>query len=192
MSRRLEDIDLSTILDLPEELMIAIANARLELSTIEAERANIVIERETERATTNRRIRGLEEALGALSTRPDETLSSIELPPPLGTYNDLVGSYLSADRTDLELEHSIMQVVSKDERVRLSASDKSKLYSTFIKGSITKFKASSTIVGLEEISTIKNTFLVLATSPRTPEAHHEYLRSSRLPCSQIRRGRNSH
>jgi hypothetical protein len=49
-----------------------------------------------------------------------------------------------------------MQVISKADRLRLSASDKSKVYSNFIKGSINKFKASSTIVGLDEISTIEN------------------------------------
>jgi hypothetical protein len=158
----LEDFDLSKMLDLPEDLMIAISNARMELSYRDAERElshpreSKRTSIETERASTNRRIRGLEEALGALATRADETLPSVRLPPALGTYSNLAGTYLSADRSELELEHSIMQIVSKDERMRLSACDKSKLYSVFIKGSITKFKATSTIVGLEEISTIEN------------------------------------
>ena len=49
-----------------------------------------------------------------------------------------------------------MQIVSKAERLRLSATDKGKLYSAFAKGSSSKFKASSTTVGLEEVSTIEN------------------------------------
>ena len=40
--------------------------------------------------------------------------------------------------------------------MRLSASDKGKLYAAFIKGSPSKFKVTSSIVGLEEISTIEN------------------------------------
>ena len=150
----LADFDLSAIMDLPDDLMLAITNARVELATREVERANVDVERETERASNNRRIRGLEEALAALATRPEEQLSSLELPAASGTYSDLVGAYLENDRSELELEHSVMQVVSKDERSRLTASDKSKFYSTFIKGSATKFKATSTIVGLEEVSTI--------------------------------------
>jgi hypothetical protein len=156
----LEALDLSALLDLPEDVLAAITNARVEFANLSAERENeaiaIATERETERASTNRRIRGLEDALGALSTRPDEALSSLDLPPAVGTYNDLVGDFLLSERTDIELETSIMLIVSKAERLRLSATDKGKLYATFIKGSLSKFKAASTIVGLEEISTIES------------------------------------
>ena len=156
----LEALDLSALLDLPEDVLAAITNARVQFANLSAERENeaiaIATERETERASTNRRIRGLEDALGALSTRPDEALSSLDLPPAVGTYNDLVGDFLLSERTDIELKTSIMLIVSKAERLRLSATDTGKLYATFIKGSSSKFKAASTIVGLEEISTIKN------------------------------------
>jgi hypothetical protein len=50
-----------------------------------------------------------------------------------------------------------MQVISKADRLCLSASDKSKVYASFIKGVPgEKFKASSTIVGMDEVSTINN------------------------------------
>ena len=77
---------------------------------------------------------------------------------PISNFHDLigVGDFLSTERSEVELEHSSMQVISKSDRLKLSASDKSKLYANFIKGSTNKFKASSTIVGLEEISTIQN------------------------------------
>jgi hypothetical protein len=89
----LEALDLSALLDLPEDVLAAIINARVEFANLSAERENEAIaiateretERETERASTNRRIRGLEDALGALSTRPDEALSSLVLPPAVGT-----------------------------------------------------------------------------------------------------------
>jgi uncharacterized protein YfkK (UPF0435 family) len=73
-----------------------------------------------------------------------------------GTFGDLFGDFLPTERTQIELEHSAMQVISKADRLRLSASDKSKIYSTFIKGTTSKFKAASTIVGLDKISTIEN------------------------------------
>ena len=77
---------------------------------------------------------------------------------PISNFHDLigVGDFLPTERSEVELEHSSMQVISKSDRLKLSASDKSKLYANFIKGSTSKFKASSTIVGLEEISTIEN------------------------------------
>ena len=76
----------------------------------------------------------------------------------ISTYHDLIGvpDFLENERSDVELEHSSMQIISKADRLRLSASDKSKVYANFIKGSTNKFKASSTIVGLDEISTIEN------------------------------------
>jgi hypothetical protein len=47
-----------------------------------------------------------------------------------------------------------MQVISKVERLRLTSSDKNKIYVSFSKGIPSKFKASSTTVGLDEVSTI--------------------------------------
>jgi hypothetical protein len=87
------------------------------------------------------------------------TMAHTTIPPAaVSTFHDLIGvpDFLSHERSEVELEHSSMQVISKADRLRLSASDKSKVYSNFIKGSINKFKASSTIVGLDEISTIEN------------------------------------
>jgi hypothetical protein len=168
----LKAIDLSVLIDLPEDVVQAITDARLEFATIaadreteattaaterESERITLATQLKTERANNNRRIRCLEEALGALSTRPNEHPSVFNLPPATGTYNDLVGDFLFAERSDIELETSIMQIVSKSEHLCLSATtDKGKLYATFVKGSASKFKAASTIVGLEEISTIEN------------------------------------
>ena len=78
--------------------------------------------------------------------------------PIISNFHDLIGvsDFLVRERSEVELEHSSMQVISKSDRLRLSASDKSKLYTNFTKGSTNKFKASSTIVGLEDISTIEN------------------------------------
>jgi hypothetical protein len=67
-----------------------------------------------------------------------------------------INEFLSIERTDVELKHTSMQVISKADRLKLSASDKSKIYASFIKGTTNKFKATSTIVGLDEISTFEN------------------------------------
>ena len=75
---------------------------------------------------------------------------------PTGTVSDLLGEFLTVERTQVELEYGSMQVISKADRLKLSASDKSKIYAAFSKGITSKFKASSTIVGLDEISTIEN------------------------------------
>lgn len=77
-------------------------------------------------------------------------------PSSAGTFSDLLGDFLSVERTQTELEYSSMQVISRADRLKLSASDKSKIYAAFSKGTTSKFKASSTIVGLDEISTIEN------------------------------------
>ncbi len=117
------------------------------------------------------------DAIPSSILRPDAIPSSSDIPPrstftgvvPLptmtptsapvvSTFHDLIGvpDFLSHERSKVELEHSSAQVISKPDRLRLSASDKSKVYANFIKGSTSKFKASSTIVGLDEISTIEN------------------------------------
>ena len=143
------------------ELAAAIAAAQGELIAAEQERIQTNLRLASEQSDSANRIRGLEIALAAL-TRPRDDPDDVystgagPLPPSTGTYADLVGDYLLADRTSAELEHSIVQVVSKAERMRLSPSDKGKLYATFVKGSASKFKATSSIVGLEEISTIEN------------------------------------
>ncbi|KAI2489482.1 hypothetical protein MHU86_25099 [Fragilaria crotonensis] len=82
--------------------------------------------------------------------------SSAPATPFSGAFNDLLGDFLPIERTQVELEYGCMQVISKADRLRLSASEKNKIYTTFIKGIASKFKASSTIVGLDEISTIEN------------------------------------
>ena len=93
-------------------------------------------------------------SFGVQSIDPKPPLSST----PISSFHDLIGvhDFLSHERSEIELEHSSMQVISKSDRLRLNASDKSKVYANFIKGSTNKFKASSTIVGLDEISTIEN------------------------------------
>jgi hypothetical protein len=147
--------------NVPTDLATAIVAAQGELIAAQEDRVQSNLRLATEQANAASRIRGLEVALAALSRPrddPDDVYSTGAgtLPPSTGTYADLVGDYLLTDRTSAELEHSIVQVVSKAERMRLSATDKGKLYATFIKGSTSKFKATSSIVGLEEISTIEN------------------------------------
>ena len=73
------------------------------------------------------------------------------------TFHDLHGDFLPEERTDLELvEHSSMQMISKADRLHLTLSDKNKICVSFSKGTLSKFKASSTMVGLDEVSTINN------------------------------------
>ena len=72
------------------------------------------------------------------------------------TFSELIGDFLPTERTEIELKHSSMQVISRADRDRLSASDKNKIYQVFIKGIVSKFKATSTIVGLDNVSTIDN------------------------------------
>ena len=72
------------------------------------------------------------------------------------TFSELIGDFLPIERTEIELEHSSMQVISRADRDRLNASDKNKIYQAFIKGIPSKFKASSTVVGLDDVSTIDN------------------------------------
>lgn len=90
------------------------------------------------------------------TTSVDPSGTGASSTPLSGTLSDLLGDFLPIERTQVELEYGSMQVISKADRLRLNASDKSKIYTTFIKGIASKFKASSTIVGLDEISTIKN------------------------------------
>ena len=72
------------------------------------------------------------------------------------TFSELIGDFLATERTEIELEHSSMQVISRADRDRLNASDKNKIYQAFIKGIPSKFKATSTVVGLDDVSTIDN------------------------------------
>jgi hypothetical protein len=72
------------------------------------------------------------------------------------TFSELIGDFLPVERTEIELEHSSMQVISRADRDRLSASDKNKVYQAFAKGITSKFKATSTVVGLDDVSTIDN------------------------------------
>jgi hypothetical protein len=72
------------------------------------------------------------------------------------TFSELIGDFLPCERTLIDLELNAMQVISKDERTKLNASDKSKLFFTFSKGIPNKFKAINTIIGLDNTSTIVN------------------------------------
>ena len=72
------------------------------------------------------------------------------------TYSNLIGEFLERERSTIELEHSTLQVISREDRSKLNDSDKGKVYYTFSKGIINKFKASNTIVGLGDVSTISN------------------------------------
>ena len=93
--------------------------------------------------------------LAAIFTPP------ISVAPPTaasfsGTFHDLLGDFLPTERSEVELENASMQVISKADRLRLSAADRNKVYTSFSKGITSKFKASTTIVGLDEVSTIEN------------------------------------
>ncbi len=112
--------------NIPAGLAAAIAAAQNDLIANEQERAQSSLRLATEQTNAANRI---EMALAALSRPrddPDDLYSTGAgpLPPYSGTYADLVGDYLLTDRTSAELEHSIVQVVSKAERMRLSPSDK--------------------------------------------------------------------
>ena len=112
--------------NIPAGLAAAIAAAQNDLIANEQERAQSSLRLATEQTNAANRI---EMALAALSRPrddPDDLYSTGAgpLPPSSGTYADLVGNYLLTDRTSAELEHSIVQVVSKAERMRLSPSDK--------------------------------------------------------------------
>ena len=74
----------------------------------------------------------------------------------VSTFHDLLRDFLPVERTDLELENSSMRAISKADRLRLTSSDKNMFYVSISKGLPSKFKASSTIVGLDEVSTIDN------------------------------------
>ena len=49
-----------------------------------------------------------------------------------------------------------MQIISREDREKLNASEKSKLFFNFLKGIPIKFKGINTIVGLDNVSTIEN------------------------------------
>jgi hypothetical protein len=72
------------------------------------------------------------------------------------TFSELIGEFLPSERTIIDLELNAMQVISKDERIKLGPSDKSKLFFTFSKGVPNKFKAINTIIGQDNASTITN------------------------------------
>jgi hypothetical protein len=119
----LEDFTMADFVaaNVPTDLATAIAAAQGDLIAAEQERVQSNLRLATEQSNAANRIRGLEIALAALSRPredPDDVYSTgaFPLPPSTGTYADLVGDYLLADRTAAELEHSIVQVVSKAER----------------------------------------------------------------------------
>jgi hypothetical protein len=84
--------------------------------------------------------------------------SNIHLPPKqtFNPFTDLFDDFLSEDRSPADLEFNCLQVISKDERIRLTPSDKSKLFFDFSKGITNKFKGMNTIVGLDNVATINN------------------------------------
>ena len=103
----------------------------------------------------------------------------------VSTFHDLLGDFLPVERTDLELENSSMQVISKAERLRLTSSDKNKIYVSFSKGNIpSKFKASSTIVGLDEVSTIDN---IMSIDQLRLELRHQRLGALRVSHLEVQR-----
>lgn len=166
---------------IPAERIAIVAMAESELDAEEAERIaaisaidrSITATEAREEAEESARVAATISALEseiALLRRAGSTAPSIPTVPPIaafidpsdgvhsfsGAFNDLLGGFLPVERTQVELEYGSMQVISKADRLRLTASDKNKIYTNFIKGITSKFKASSTIVGLDEISTIEN------------------------------------
>jgi hypothetical protein len=90
-----------------------------------------------------------------------EIISSTLIPPAVPsptslTLSELIGDFLPHERNLIDLEFNSMQVISKDERTKLNASDKSKLFFMFSKGIPNKFKGNNTIIGLDNASTISN------------------------------------
>ena len=89
------------------------------------------------------------------------TSAASRIPAPRttsSTLSELVGfnDFLPHERTSIELENAALQIISKDERIALSSSDRSRVFSTHVKGLLQKFKAISTIAGLDKITTIDN------------------------------------
>ena len=72
------------------------------------------------------------------------------------TYTQIMGDFLPVERSSDELECLTMQIISREDRENLNASDKGKVYFSFIKGIPNKFIAANTIMGLDDISTIHN------------------------------------
>ena len=114
---------------------------------------------ETTRAR-DAQIQLLTDQLNALIAAQGRSTSESVTPVPdnrsASTFSELFGDFLPTERTEIELEHSSMQVISRADRDRLSASDKNKVYQAFAKGITSKFKATSTVVGLDDVSTIDN------------------------------------
>jgi len=80
------------------------------------------------------------------------------VPDPVHTIADIIGisDFLPEARSDIELGMVGVEIVSKKARQTMSSSDKATLYGKFVKGtgSTTKFKAISTLQGLDDIMTI--------------------------------------
>ena len=87
---------------------------------------------------------------------PPQPAISDSTRPPTTTYAQIMGEFLPEERTPDELECLTMQIISREDRENLNASDKGKVYFSFIKGIPNKFNAANTIMGLEDISTIHN------------------------------------
>ena len=127
--------------------------------------ANILAEQERARQEAQIQIlmdqlAGLRAAQGNRSPTTRNTGGSsvvgVQVHQPPSTFSELIGDFLPVERSEIDLEHSSMQVLSRTDRDRLSASDKNKIYLSFVKGITSKFKATSTVVGLDDVSTIDN------------------------------------
>jgi hypothetical protein len=77
--------------------------------------------------------------------------------PPTTTFAQIMREFLPEERTLDELKCLTMQIISQEDRENLNASNKGKVYFSFIKRIPNKFSAANTIMGLEDISTIHNT-----------------------------------
>jgi hypothetical protein len=68
----------------------------------------------------------------------------------------ILGDFMPVERIDLEMESTNMQIISKEERVCLVPTDKSKIHATFIKGINNKLRGADPILGMGEVMTIAN------------------------------------
>jgi hypothetical protein len=65
------------------------------------------------------------------------------------TFADLIGGFLLIEQTPIDLEFNQMQVILKEDCIKLNASNKIKFFFTFSKKIASKFKGINTIMGID-------------------------------------------
>jgi hypothetical protein len=98
------------------------------------------------------------DALKLSTSVPATPVATPKRGTPAATLSELIGlsDFLPTERSTVELENATLQVISKTERISLSSADRTRAHSAHTKGLLNKFKAISTIAGLDRISTIDN------------------------------------